>query len=420
MFDFIKKIISGPQPEILEIPKSKIASTAKKYHDSLVVEIVSYLNEQSSVYKDLVDAAYARIEALKIAKLKNTNIPIRAKQLMEGNRKTYIKRINSFLEHNKFPNVKDESGIIQVRQLKIKFDEELENLTKSTQKSYAVLQEFLANESANLAQSIKRLRELLDNIESELNKRGYLDSLKCVETTSALQEDKVKTSKIKDDQKKLNDDLTYEQKIRDKMKEKLDKIRTGEEYSRYRELVSMKKSAEEDIQKHRHRFNEHFQVLEHALKKYERLSLDKEAIVNYLKNSPQALEDDVGLKILNILEKLKDAIEQNKIDVKDKKREKTLQVINEINRGYMEEHLTVLQNLKNTLQDIDSRLHNNTAQSDIEGAKADLEKQDRVVKALSDELKTLSKTLSSKDSSDSFDRITDLMLKAHNVKLVLK
>src|SRR3989338_1120374 len=109
--------------------------------------------------------ARMNVEVLESARLQNPNIPFKAKQYMEGNRKAYARAISSFIGHMEINN-RDYFYLLDFCR---QFDGLINDLNKGTLRSYSILQEFFANETGKIAQNLKNFDTLFNELSSTLN-----------------------------------------------------------------------------------------------------------------------------------------------------------------------------------------------------------------------------------------------------------
>ena len=133
MFDFIKKLFSKKEPE-KEIIKLENLNDWFNAKSNLIYDD---LNENINLIKNKINSEIEKtksnLEKLKEAKLQNPNIPIKAKQMMEGNRESYIKIILKFIN-----NIYLETDYKELLIYCNGFDNYLNSLGKSTSKSYHI------------------------------------------------------------------------------------------------------------------------------------------------------------------------------------------------------------------------------------------------------------------------------------------
>ena len=175
------------------------------------------------------------------------------------------------------------------------------------------------------------------------------------------------------------------------------------------EEIKQKSEARNTLQKTYERIAQEistwFSHIEPALKKYERVTLEPDVITAYLQDPVHALQDDEQLKIAEMLVKLSIQVRDQKLELKDKKRERiasqleqfdverlrtqrlklieTLRKMSEIEEWIASQEATTLVNeLRNTLSQLEARERELQAKT----ARWDEKKEQRQLAALFDEI----------------------------------
>jgi hypothetical protein len=102
-------------------------------------------------------------------------------------------------------------------------------------------------------------------------------------------------------------------------------LERGAEYKKTLDAVSEKKKLEQHLREEERSPLHYFSTLNDALKKYERISLNTELVKAYVENPLQALEQDASLKIREIVQKVKQAVLDGTIELKQDKKKKTIE-----------------------------------------------------------------------------------------------
>jgi len=309
----------------------------KDYTEGLLKEKFTNINQNiEEIYSNLEKTKSRLSENLKTlrnAELQNKDVPTRALQLMEGNREAYIRKINNFIEQIELPNIESYSLISEFCN---NFDSMLNELNKSTYKGFEVMREFFYNQATEIAMgikdinlNIKNLRQLVAN--KELSKIEYLREL--IGNIEKYSENK---EKIKESIKEKESSIEELGEKIEAVKRRFEEIKKSNEYENYKKTNDEKEKLLERIKVEKDEVIQLFAVLEKSLKKYKRGSLNERLIDQYLEDSSEALLKDTELNIVLVLAKLKESIEQNKIELKDKKKERTLEIIRRLTKEFLD------------------------------------------------------------------------------------
>jgi len=378
MLKLIKKLM-GSKEKIgltLESLEPWFDKKTKRFYDSnklKIKELIEKIKEQISIIKD-------NINNLEHAKLQNENITPKEKHYMEGNREFYIKRISLFIEALQIP---EEISIESVE----KIQKDINELGRATSKAYQILQHFFANESYQVAQNIKNL----DN--------------HIVELKNSLRDDKIKDIEdIKNKVQNLKDTLKKEKDIKKEMKELENKVVELEEEKKSIHFdISKKEQSKEykeyhTIEVEQHKINEqldeikddmthYFAILEHALKKQAKIDISYEELINkYLADPITTLSEDKNLDILHVLKKMEDCIRNDVIDLKDKKVEKTLEVIRTLDQIRIFSFLKEYNHLKTQLRNNEEKMKSSTVLREIDLIKEKMDEKDDEIWKLNNQL----------------------------------
>ncbi|MBU0962765.1 MAG: hypothetical protein KKD48_02575 [Nanoarchaeota archaeon] len=388
IFDFLKQFSDEKKVKEIKLDKldSVIDSRLKKIFEDKGPEIsgikIRILKEKERLEEN--------IQKLNKAELKNPNIPERAKQIGEGNRYIYIKKLNLLANKIDLPERSDE-----ILAFCNSFDKDLDYFSESTARSYHILQEFFVEESGAIVINIrdlniliKKLKKITEDSEiknlNELKKKA--DEFQQKEKQKQIVEEKIRLEEeeIKKKNKKINE---KEQKLTD--------IENGSGYKKFMELIDKKKLQEQEIEFIKKQCS--FSAIESSLKKYERLILDDKLVRKYLDNPLNALLEDKELKIVEVISKMKDSIINQELKLKEEKREKILKELDKFNRNYFEAFLSKYNELNKRLSKLESEIEKIRIIEEVARLKETI-KQDKI-EIERDELKT-QKMLKELDRND--------------------
>jgi len=364
-----------------EIPQAEEVSLSKidKHMNFILRDSLGYINR--SITSKIIDISAKKEEAilslrgLHKAHLMNGNIPEREIHIMDGNRENYIKRISHFVSSIDVPK-----SYLDTYDYCIQFSHNLEQLNRDIQKNIFVLQHFFDNEVRTTNKKLHELEELIIDIRVMLEKNG-------IELLKNIQKDiKDFTSnvlKIKDFNKQILEEereiLTHKEKL-DKLNERIKTITTGTDYRALDTFKKEKEESEMEIKRVLQVEGEFFSCLDTPLKKYYYLNPDKKIIKEYLEDIKNGLIKDSNLQIVEILKDIKNNIQDNKIDLKDKNKDKCLNTIDKLTIDY-------LKTLQIKILKLEDQRHRAQAKITHNSASLNLSEQQYWINATEDKIK---------------------------------
>ena len=356
MLDFLKKIFKNEEQEtkeILEINLHNLEDWIEQKSKPFMEDVRLKINETLMKVDEELQRTRFNIEVLENAKLQNPNIPFKAKQYMEGNRKAYIRAISSFLGRMEINN-RDYFYLLEFCN---EFDNMINDLNKGTLRSYTILQEFFANEASKIAQNLKNF----DNLFNEL--KSALGNEKMTLVNAAIEKSGMLITRYK---QKLNREVDFKDaeatlKLAKEEKEaimaEIMNFSQSEKHNNFLSLNEEKKNKERDFFGHQNQILQSFSVLERPLRKYSHIAFDHEEIVlEYLKEPIEALVNDKELKIIDALKNLEKMLDESQIKVDDKKKEKTFEEIKKLNRKFVEEFAREYNSFKSEIEELDNKI----------------------------------------------------------------
>src|SRR3989344_2301734 len=243
MLEFLKKIFKNEEQEqkqaheiSLQNAKEWLGEKAKPLSEEI------RQNTESILMKVDEEAQKTRfnLEVLENAKLQNPNIPFRAKQYMEGNRKAYIKSVGSFLGHMEINN-KDYFYLLEFCK---KFDELIDELNKGTIRSYTILQEFFANETGKIAMNLKNFDSLFRQLKAVLKDEKIVAVNRMKEMASELESKTKQRINVDIDLKNAEASVKIAGSEKDSIMESISNFGQSEEHNNFISLKEERKSKE--------------------------------------------------------------------------------------------------------------------------------------------------------------------------------
>lgn len=368
MLDFLKNLF-GKKEEQIEISSKDLPEWFSQQLALSSQPLHARLNNIREKFSSAKKKLEESMEILEKAQLKNPKVTTREIQFMQGNRETYLKKVRLLFDEVSFPeNFADMAAFHKG------FSEELHQFGQSTARPYYILQEFFANESRSIALDIKKIETIVldaknlneqfsHSMVGEINKK--IDSLqKTAENHLSLTLEKAALESELEKQKRLLAELNQK-------KTNLQKSDHYKELERKRheiELVSNRHKAKES------ELHNYFSVMEHALKKYGKISYAHEELtLSYLDNPVRALLEDKDLIIAKVFHNMRDAILRGEIELKDKKKDKTISTMNQMTESFLGNFLSEYnalsdqrKNLENAIRHDDTAIQLKEMENDIE------------------------------------------------------
>ena len=402
MLEFLKKIFQNDELEnkgVSEIKLQELENWLNEKSKPLLEGIQIKIEGILMRVNEEIQRSRFNIEVLENAKLQNPNIPFKAKQYMEGNRKAYIRSVNSFLGHLEINN-KDYFYLTDFCKL---FDGLIDDLNKGTLRSYTILQEFFANEAAKIAQNLRNFDILFKELKSVLNDE------KIVAVNGTIEEAQNLKSMIR---QKINIHVEFmgmeaELKLATNEKEStmdyIERFNKSEEHTNFLNLNEQKKKLANDFYNDENTILQSFSVLERPLRKYSHVAFEHEEIVlDYLKNPIETLTNDKSFTILVVLKNLENLLNENQIMVDERRKEKSLEEIKKFSREFIEQFLKKYYSYKSEIDKIEGKIISSgvtekfkNLNHKLEGINYKIEKDSKELESLKNEFDKLTNSVES-------------------------
>jgi hypothetical protein len=388
MFKFIKDMFKKEEP-ILEISLDNIDEWFDQESSPIKDKLIQDTKDLKLKLYEQIEKANQNINVLEYAELRNKNIQMRAKHFMHGNRLTYIKAMRNFLSQINIGN--DHESMLEFSKT---FDKDLEILNKTTNRAYGILQEFFANESRNIAINIKNMDSITKEMKKVLEESKILKIKLIKEMISSLKKridfDK-NTSNSLIEKKNNKEELIYK---KNKLETIRNEFKTSEEFDEFKGLKAFAEKIKKQISEHSSKLTNSFSTLERSMKKFARQIYEHEDIVaSYQEDATKALLDDKELIILQVLDKLRIAVLKGTVELKDKKKEKTLEEIENLDKNYFSEFISTHQELLSRQKEIHEKLSKSNVEDKLNDLQIKVDKVQLDVETFNNEIQDISSEL---------------------------
>jgi len=371
--------------DLLAIP-SWIESRLDSEFDKIRPEI----DAQFSILFDEKKNLLMNLEDLKAAALQNPNISEREKQIMEGNRASYISQHKQFLnvvEISEKPNCQETTKFCK------NFEELLVRLATSTAKGHLVMKEFFADRASKINRSIKtmggavsKMREIL--VDGNVGVDDVEDIGKGINDLKAK---KKLSSEIDEELLTLGKKLSNSRFLMNKLNKNIDELKQTENYAGFRSLSDSRESHWASFKQAEEQVNNEFSPLQKAMKRFERMiAEDQKLFMKYIDSPMQALIEDENLKIFMMLDKMKTAISSGSLEVKDP--EKMMQKISELDKQKLVDARSRYSEAKTSIKTIDDQMRNSKVMEELNDLQYKIEHTERQVKIIEDKIAQANKT----------------------------
>jgi predicted nucleic acid-binding Zn-ribbon protein len=325
LFSRLKKLFSKPRHE-LEI--GQVSNWFEGQVSSKLKGIDEQVKDRLQEIEHLVQDINPAVEVLQNARLKNENIQEKLKNYMTGNRDNYVKQVGQFVDWVEIPRVEDALDWCN------SFIERVDLLSKSSSKSFFVLQEFFAHESGAIAQILKRLtdkvreikdlldggevkdinevRKQIDDINNLVSRRGFL--------SSHIEELDKKRQEV--------------EQSKSKKEEEIKRLEQSDNYTLHEKRILDLKDVNKKLVKVDDGVTQLFSPLRRAFKKYSRIGMHNLDLIDVYSDPLAGLRKDPNYRVLELLKAMRISIMKNELELDDK--DKVVKKINEITRDKLE------------------------------------------------------------------------------------
>lgn len=396
MLTFIKKLFKKEELPKKEVPLAGL----RDYFDACVKERLGQIEQELKPLHESIstclDKAKLHIDSLATAALQNDKVFPKERQVMEGNRESYVRATTQFLEKIKEKELTPHTAESYVQS----FHETLEVYKQGTAKNYAILQEFFAHESRSVVEAIKELQARVSSIADLLNQMRTTDMMKIHMLIEKINNRLAAVHEFDSDIKTKESSIAALEHQKKEFTQKIQALEKSKEIQEFKELEQKRQHLLVDMERLKQGFYQWFSSLQHPLKKYAKQSTDESLILLYEQDPVQALMQDSSLKILDIFAKLKQAIDANTIDLKDTKRDKASEALQVLNKKYLEKFIKEYKPQRDQKLDVDHSLRTHKRMQEYNELKYRLEHFDEKIALIHKEILALKEQQAKKASID--------------------
>ncbi len=257
----------------------------------------------------------------------------KVKDVVMGNVPAYIRAVEIFIEKIDLP---EEVNTQNLKNLYQTIQTELDQLGKKTARNFAIIQTLIGKELAATAKTIKEIDETSKAIHKRIKKLERIEWVKeQIEQTRKTKKNKAEYQKLRENYEAEKEKLGKEIGQAEKNIKELDE---GEEA---KELKWVSQATEE-IEKNKKELDNEllnlFSPLIKAFKRYNNLYYIRK-VEDYINNPVETLKNDREMDIIKYLGEVKNMVRDNKIDLKEEKKEKIQESLEKLNEEYLKKFL---------------------------------------------------------------------------------
>ena len=351
MISFLKKFLK-PKEEIVNF------SEIDKWLDSHNSELDA-LKENLKELERLKLEIFENLKILENVDVTQSKVEERVKHVVQGNLPAYTNAVNIFLRKMIAPK---EADVARLETFCSTFEREFDSLNKRTFRNFQIIRELVGKELEDVARSVKSLELLVKELKKSSEKvKGIID----LKENAKLIENNL-NSKEKNEQKRQELQKHKEELLESckRISKELENLKGGKKAKDLENLKSDEKKISDNLKILENNLVTLFSPLQKALKKYNNICFIKK-VESYLENPVETLLNDSDLEILKFLKDVKKMVEDEKIDLKDDKKKKTVESLDKIDESFIKKFISEHSLLNKDLTSIQREIKLNSLPKEI-------------------------------------------------------
>ncbi|MDP2907330.1 MAG: hypothetical protein Q8O03_05300 [Nanoarchaeota archaeon] len=351
MISFLKKFLK-PKEEIVNF------SEIDKWLDSHNSEFDT-LKENLKELEMLKLEIFENLKILEKVDVTQSKVEDRVKHVVKGNLPAYTNALSIFLRKMITPK---EADVTRLETFCSTFEREFDSLNKRTFRNFQIIKELVGKELEDVARSVKSLELLVKELKKSSEKvKGIID----LKENAKLIENNL-NSKEKNEQKRQELQNHKEELLESckRISKELENLKCSKTAKDLENLKSDEKKISDNLKVLENNLVTLFSPLQKALKKYNNICFIKK-VGSYLENPVETLLNDSGMEILKFLNDVKNMVEDEKIDLKDDKKKKTVETLERIDESFIKEFISEHSSLKKELASVQREIKINSLPKEI-------------------------------------------------------
>ncbi len=353
MFKFLKGLFKK-ELEKKEVSTESLIEWFNSKTTNILEEFNVFLKERLEQVKEHLTKIKEDSELLLNAEIKGEEkIDNKVKQVVLGNRNQYIRSLEGFI---RAINIPEEINHKRVLEFCADFHSNLELFSKNTVKTYYTVQHLFANEVEAIAKDIKNLDNSVKNIKQEIDASKAKMILLMKKRIKEFKETISKKDILEKELEEKKKEFEKTKELKSDVEKEISRLEQSAGFLEFENKKNKLQETENNIKELKDKIIALFSPLETALKKFKRLAI-RETLVNaYIEDTVKALLWDKRLFIIEVLSKMKAAIISDSVILRDKKREKAIEHINEVTEQHLEQLRSSYNGMLNNREELMSQI----------------------------------------------------------------
>lgn len=334
MFSFLKNLFKK------ELEKEQVnLDSLSEWFDNQTNAVFEGLNESIKHKFEEIKGQLNKIkedsELLLNAEVENPEkIQNKVKDVVLGNREQYIRSLNGFIRTIDIP---PEINPDTVSEFCSDFEENLALFGKNTVKTYYTVQHLFAKQVGEIAKDIKKLDNAVKEIKEKIDKSGVKDISLLKKEINEFKKTISKKSNIEQELEQTKSEIERVKVLSEEIGDDITKLEQSPDFLEFETKKNKLQETENNLKELKEIVISLFSPLETAFKKFKRLTVKEDLVNSYIEDPVKALLMDSRLFVIEELLKMKAAIISDSVILRDKKREKAIEKINEITEKHLEQ-----------------------------------------------------------------------------------
>lgn len=397
MLNFLKKFFGKKEIEVIKLELKDLKHFFDEKSEKITKELDLKIKETKGKIDNEIGKTRENLDILKKSELRNEKIPLKARQFMDGNRESYIKSVRGLINR-----ISIEEDYEKIGGFCEDFKERLAEFTKSSIKAYRILQEFFANEARDIALNIKNIDLLIKELRLTLKKEKISEIKQLGNEISSIEKKENEKLNLKNRLNELEDEKKRNIDSKKHLEELYKRLKQGDEYKELLILNELNKKSLNNLGELKNNVFHSFSIINTSLKKYFRITVkDVVLLKKYIEYPVLSLVNDDELKILEFLEGTKKNKLNKTIELKERKKNKTLEEIAKLDKKFFVDFKKKYQEIQEKLEDLEKRTKGNKSNEKLENINQKLEDNDKDFKKIESSISHLKSEIEKID----FDKI---------------